>query len=281
MVALILAASLLPEIIMIKVGLSSTSIYPAPVAETFAYARDFGYDGVEIMVSHAKVSQSPAMLRKLADRYDQPVLSIHAPTLILTPFAGGASPETKLRRSAQLAAAIDCPTVVVHPPFRWQGSYAANFLDTVTRISEQTGVKIAVENMFPWRIKGRSMYNYAPSWETITEGAQDLTIDFSHAALAGRDALSMIKENYDKLSHIHLCDGSGVQKLNGKNQVMDEHMLPGKGGQRVAQALRWLNKRNWDGAVVAEINTMKMKSEARAGALDYTIKFARQALSGV
>lgn len=265
---------------MIPVGLSTTSVYPLSVGETFAISRDVGYDGIEIMVSYAKASQDPKILRKLADRFDQPILSIHAPTLILTQFTGGRDPLTKLRRSCELAKAVDAPTVVAHPPFRWQNGYSANFLSIISDLSAEYEVNIAVENMFPWRVRGKRAANiYSPDWDTLTQKADALTIDFSHASLSGLDAYEMIRQSLDKVAHIHLCDGAGVQKLDGKKQVMDQHLLPGQGGQRIRESLDLLAASSWKGSVVAEINTRGMKRmQEKTEALAYTLDYALAAL---
>ncbi len=48
--------------------------------------------------------------------------------------------------------------VVVHPPFIWQRSYASTFTETVYELSERTGIIIAVENMYPWRAPGLTLF---------------------------------------------------------------------------------------------------------------------------
>src|SRR5690606_32666761 len=101
-------------------------------------------------------------LRELSARYSLPVLSVHAPVLLLTKLVWGTDPRVKLERSAELAADLGADTVVVHPPFRWQGAYAQAFLNTIREISWASGVQFAVENMFPWTVRGRSMKAYSP-----------------------------------------------------------------------------------------------------------------------
>jgi hypothetical protein len=53
--------------------------------------------------------------------------------------------------------------------------------------------------------------------------------------------------------------------------------LPGEGRQPVAEVLRHLANTNWDGHIVAEVNTRKAKSEAeRLDLLLRTLAFARE-----
>lgn len=265
---------------MIKIGLSTSSVYPLGLEETFRYAKNAGYDGVEIMVSQNSDTRNPDALNALAEKYGMPVLSIHAPVLLLTHFVWGKDPEVKLWKSAELAQKTGASTVVVHPPFTWQNEYSKNFLSIVKRISESTGIEIAVENMFSWKYKAREVQAYSPTWDQITQEAEALTIDFSHAALSGLNSYDAVQALGDKIRHIHLCDGTGKVE-NEKDKIFDEHLIPGAGNQPVAETLQLLASRNWNGHVVAEVNTRKIrKAEERLRILAETAEFARKNLRG-
>ena len=126
--------------------------------------------------------------RAVSQRFGVPMLSIHAPVLLLTHFVWGRDPQVKLERSAELAGAVGAPTVVVHPPFRWQAGYAEDFLGIVRRPRGTRGVEIAVENMFPWKLAGRaSMAATPPAGIRGSMDCDAVTLDFSHAALSGID----------------------------------------------------------------------------------------------
>ena len=85
-----------------------------------------------------------------------------------------------------MAAAVGAEVVVVHPPFRWQKEYAANFVDGIAALEESTGIAFAVENMYPWRASSRrGVEMYLPGWDPSEEPYANTTIDLSHAAIAG------------------------------------------------------------------------------------------------
>ena len=172
---------------MIPIGMSTTCVFPASVEKAFKMARLAGFDGMEIMVTNDPVTQDPIALRALSEKYSLPILSIHAPTLFLTTFVWGRDPGVKLRRSAELAAAVGAPSVVVHPPFRWQSGYAENFVRIVAETQAATGIEICVENMFPWKVGGKNMKAYLPSPDPIDMNPDAMTLDFSHASLTGRE----------------------------------------------------------------------------------------------
>ena len=93
-------------------------------------------------------------LRALSEHHGLPIASVHAPTLLLTQRVWGTDPWDKVDRSIELALEVGAPTVVLHLPFRWQRDYAASFIDGVALREHDTGIRLAVENMFPWRRRG-------------------------------------------------------------------------------------------------------------------------------
>lgn len=258
---------------MIRIGMSTTCVYPLEPEQAFRLAKLAGFDGIEIMVTQEESTQQAGHLLELSRRYALPILSVHAPVLLLTHFVWGRDPRVKLARTAELAAAVGAASVVVHPPFRWQATYALDFLRIVREISAEHGIVITVENMFPWRAAGKNLKAYAPGWDPRIMDCDAVTLDFSHAALSGVDSLEFANDLGSRLRHVHLCDGSGAI---GEGQVFDEHLLPGHGREPVAEVLEALVARGWSGSIVAEVNTRKARSEReRLELLRETLEFAR------
>lgn len=257
----------------VPVGLSTSCSYPESTTAAFEIAARLGYDGVEVMVLTDAVSQDGAALARLVEHFGVPVLSVHAPTLLLTQgIWGRGGPWGKVEKSCELAASLGASTVVVHPPFRWQREYAAGFVAGIAAVEARTGVRLAVENMFPWRARGREVVAYAPAWDPTDLDYRHLTLDLSHAATSGRDSLEMAKAFGDRLAHVHLCDGTGSAK--------DEHLVPGDGAQPVAEVLEHLAHTGFGGTVVAEVNTRRARGRvARERDLARTLAFARRHLA--
>lgn len=261
---------------MIHIGMSTSAVYPLPPEHAFRLARLAGFDGVEVMVTNDEVTQDADALLELSERYELPILSIHAPVLLLTHFVWGRDPRVKLERSAELARSVGAPTVVVHPPFRWQAQYAKDFLRIVRETARAYDVEIAVENMFPWKVAGKNLKAYAPGADPTLMDCDSMTLDFSHASLSGRDSLELALDMGPRLRHVHLCDGSGSLD---EGKVFDEHLLPGHGNEPVAEVLDYLAAQGWNGSVVAEVNTRKAKTEQeRLELLQETLAFAQDRL---
>ena len=210
-----------------KVGLSTSSVYPETTSSAFELARRLGYDGVELMVGIDPVAADIDAVEKLRDYHQVPVLSVHSPCLLITQRVWGNDPWSKLERSAEAARRLDADIVVVHPPFRWQREYARGFVEGVRRLTEETGIIFAVENMYPWRTPGGELKAYLPGWDPTDLDYDYLTLDFSHASTANQQSLDLARAWGDRLRHVHLTDGTGSAK--------DEHMVPGRGDQQRRQ----------------------------------------------
>ncbi|HMS75845.1 MAG: sugar phosphate isomerase/epimerase [Gordonia sp.] len=276
----------------IPVGLSTASVYPQNTEAAFQYAAELGFDGIELMVWGDPISQDIAHVEYLSSRYQVPILSIHAPCLIISQRVWGKDPVPKLARAVHAAEDLGAPTVVVHPPFRWQRYYVDAFDDIVGELEDDSGVAIAVENMFPMRADrlfgagersarrlsrrgggpGAAASAFGKSIDPTDDGYRNYTLDLSHTAMAGADAQAMFGRMGTALTHLHLADGSGA--------AHDEHLLPGDGTQPCATICRRLAESDFDGAVVLEITTSSARTKPERGAmLARALDFARTHLA--
>ncbi|NUV44647.1 sugar phosphate isomerase/epimerase [Streptomyces sp. CAI-24] len=251
-----------------KVALSTASVYPESTATAFEIAARLGYDGVEVMVWTDPVSQDIEALRRLSDYHQVPILAVHAPCLLITQRVWSTDPWVKLQRARAAAEKLGASAVVVHPPFRWQRNYARDFVNGIWRMADETDVRFAVENMYPWRYRDREMLAYAPDWDVTNDDYRHFTVDLSHTATARTEALAMVERMGDRLAHIHLADGRGSAK--------DEHLVPGRGDQPCAELLERLARTSFDGHVVIEVNTRRaMSSAEREADLAEALAFTR------
>ena len=250
-----------------RVALSTASVYPQNCATAFDLAQRLGYDGLEVMVQTDPVSQEAGALKALSDLHGMPIVSIHAPTLLLTARVWGTEAWPKIDNSIELAAAVGADTVVLHPPFRWQKEYAREFADGLAMREHDSGIRLAVETMFPWRARNRSVEAYLPHWDPVDQPYNHVTLDLSHTATAGSDALAMAAALGPRLAHVHLADGLG--------SPMDEHMVPGRGSQPCAELLGFLAVQQFSGSVVVEVSTRRAEVEQRETDLAESLAFAR------
>ncbi len=276
----------------IPIALSTASVYPQSVETGFALAAELGYDGVELMVWTDPVSQDVDAVAKLSRRYGMPVLAVHAPCLLITQRVWGSDPVARLNRAVDTAAVLGARSVVVHPPFRWQRRYADGFADQVASLEQRSGIAVAVENMFPMRADrlfgagrsaaerlarrggtpGAAISAFSPSIDPTDAGHAHYTLDLSHTATAGMDALALAERMGSGLAHLHLADGQGA--------ALDQHLLPGHGSQPCAQVCAMLAASDFGGIAVLEINSQSARTRRdRAGMVAEALAFARTNLA--
>ncbi|MDI6628079.1 MULTISPECIES: sugar phosphate isomerase/epimerase family protein [unclassified Rhodococcus (in: high G+C Gram-positive bacteria)] len=275
----------------IQVGLSTASVYPQNTEAAFRYAAELGYDGIELMVWAESVSQDVDAVAALSREYSMPVQAIHAPCLLISQRVWGSDPVAKLARSVEAAEKLDSATVVVHPPFRWQRKYSDGFADQVAELESNSHVVVAVENMFPMRADrffgrkeksaqrlerrggpGAALSAFSPSYDPTDVGHGHYTLDLSHTATAGSDALEMLDRMGEGIAHLHLADGRGAS--------VDEHLIPGHGSQPCVEVCTELVRRGFEGQAVIEINTQNARTvPERSSMLGQALQFARAHLS--
>lgn len=256
-----------------KVALASTSVYPESLSSSFELAAAIGYDGIELMVGIDPVSTDIDYVEKLRDYHQVAVVSIHAPTLIITQSTWGTDHWAKLRRTIDAAERLGADVIVVHPPFRWQGDYATGFEAGLADVQAETEIKLCVENMYPWRTPAGALPMYLPHWDPTNYDFPYLTLDLSHAGTAKLNSLDFVEKWGSRLQHVHLTDSNG--------SALDEHLFPGEGSQRAWDVVRRLAETGYTGHIVHEVSSRRFKSRsAREERLAQALATTREVLAG-
>ena len=135
-------------------------------------------------------------------------------------------------------------------------------------------VRFAVENMYPWRAGpssfGASLGAYAPDWDIRNQDYRHATVDLSHTAVSRTDPREMVADLGERVAHVHLADGT--------DSARDEHLVPGRGDQPVAEVLQSLRDFGFTGTVIAEVTTRGAANrDERIADLHETLEFTRSA----
>lgn len=210
----------------------------------FRMAADHGYDGVELMVNHERRSQTAESICNLVAEFGVPVLSVHVPCLVITQHVWGWNPETKLRRTVELAEQVGAKTVVVHPPFLWQRDYASSFGDLVTEL-DRPDRRVTVENMYGFDALGRQVAAYLGATDEDFAAYDAVTLDSSHAGADRRDLLELYGLLRSQIRHLHLSDSTSSKG--------DEHLPPGSGSLPLEALAAAMVRDGFEGTVVVEV----------------------------
>jgi sugar phosphate isomerase/epimerase len=208
-----------------KLLLSTAPFFRHPLREAFRHAREAGYDAVEVMVTSDPATQDARTLRELAAEFDLSLAAIHAPFLVLTRRVWGTDPIGKIYRATQVAEQAEIPLVVVHPPYKWQMRYRRWVDDGLAEYSARAGITIAVENMFPLKIRGdRGLRFHASQDFDDLDRFTHLVLDTSHLAVAGFDVMEAYRRYRTKVLHFHLSNNAG--KGWDSHLPVDQGVLP-------------------------------------------------------
>lgn len=192
-----------------QLACSTAAFFSRPLRAAFAAIGGAGFDGVEIMVTRDPATQDGRRLRELSAEHGLAVRAIHAPFLLMTRKVWGTDPVGKIYRAIELAEQAEVPLVVVHPPYRWQSGYRRWVDEHLRGLSERTGVRIGVENMFPVSMGKRALAFHAHDVVADLDRFPHVVLDTSHAAVAGLDLLETYRELRNRLVHIHLSNNAG------------------------------------------------------------------------
>ncbi|MBW3593935.1 MAG: sugar phosphate isomerase/epimerase [Actinobacteria bacterium] len=206
-----------------------------------------GFTEIELMVTRDPQTHDPEVPGRLASERGVRIASIHAPFLALTKTVWGVDPLDKIRRGTEMCTALECNTMVVHPPYLWEREYAAWLTNEAAAHTEETGITIAVETMYPKWVAGRRLRVYR--WLDPTDlfrACHRVAMDTSHVTVARGDILDVYETLRPKLAHIHLSNNAG----DGR----DGHLELDRGILPLDRFLAELRRDGYDGAVSLELS---------------------------
>ncbi len=240
-----------------RIACSTVSLLSLPLHEVFPLIAETGFHGVEVMVTKDPDTQDAARLRELAEDNGLAIEAVHAPFLLVTRSVWGTDPVGKIDRAIELAEGVGAPLVVIHPPYRWQSRYRAWLGEQLPMLAERTDVVVAVENMFPVRIRGRKVgaFHAVRTLEDL-EGFEHVVFDTSHAAVAGLDLLEALVQLRGRLRHVHLSDNAG--------KGWDSHLPVSEGVLPLDRFLDGLSAEGFAGTISLEIDLRRLAGDPEA-----------------
>jgi sugar phosphate isomerase/epimerase len=245
----------------LKFSLSTGTLYVYPLAWIFRWAREAGFDGVELVVNPEAIARGGQAVRRLAEAESVEIFSVHPPVVPLPGWRerhGGMAPIIRLAQEAGAGL------VVMHTPrsqsldegeglaFRqqievWQGRLAG------------ADLTLAVENKAVRTEHHRHLVLTSLARLRAFADRYDLglVLDTTHAGSAGEDLLHA-REIFDRrLVNVHLSDMGGwipFAGLSAARVFLGEHRFPGTGDLALSALMADLNRNRYAGPVTLEVN---------------------------
>jgi sugar phosphate isomerase/epimerase len=209
-----------------------------------------GFRELELMITRDRTTHDARVPKALAEERGLRIASVHGPFLVLTRGVWGQEPITKVRRGVEMCEELGADTLVVHPPFLWERTYARWLRTKAPEMAAASGVAIAVETMYPAWVAGRRLR--AMRWldpAELNDHAHTVALDTSHLAVARQDILTAYGLLADKLVHIHLSNNAG----DGR----DGHLEVEKGILPLDRFVGELRRTRYAGTICLELSVRR------------------------
>jgi sugar phosphate isomerase/epimerase len=229
---------------------STGTLWTLALEDALDAIAEAGFTDVELMVTRHPDTHEPAAPARLAAERGLRIATVHGPFLAITRSVWGTQPIEKIRRGLDMCRALGAALLVVHPPYLWEGEFAAWVARESAALSQRSGVVVAFETMYPKWIGRRRVraYRWTEPWELFVN-TRHVVMDTSHVAVA-REGL---EETYallrPKLAHIHLSDNAG----DGR----DGHLEIGDGILDIDGLLTDLRRTRYRGTIALEVSVRR------------------------
>lgn len=205
-----------------------------------------GFTEIELMVTRDPRTQSPDLPLQLARERGLHIASVHGPFLVVTKGVWGTDPLIKIERGVEMCRAVGASSLIVHPPYLWEGRYARFITTELADYSAEHEVIVAVETMYPKWVAGRRLRVYR--WlepEQLVAACPHVALDTSHLTVARFDLLRSYNVLAPRLVHIHLSNNAG----DGR----DGHLPLERGILQIDRFLDSVREADYTGAISLEL----------------------------
>ena len=251
----------------VKFSLSTGTLYPYPLRQVFRWARQVGFDGVELVINPEAAVRGGGAVRRLAQAEGVELLSAH-PTIL--PIPGWRERDGGMARTIELAREAGISQVVMHTPRSQglddgEGLVLRQQLERWQRQLAGSGLRLAIENK---AIRAEAHWRYALTpLDHLRAFAErhdlGLVLDTTHAGTAGEDLLQVCRLFGNRLVNVHLSDLGGplpLAKFPPVHRFFGEHRFPGVGDLALAELLGELGSSDYAGLVTLEVTPWSVRA---------------------
>jgi sugar phosphate isomerase/epimerase len=250
----------------LKFSLSTGTLYVYPLTCIFRWAREAGYDSVELVVNPEAIARGGRAVRQLAEAQGLEIPTVH-PTVV--PLPGWRERRGGLDRTIRLAQETGAGVVVMHTPRsesldEGEGLAFRQRIEAWQPCLAGSGLQLAVENK---AVRSETHRRYALTpLQRLRSFADDhdlgLVLDTTHAGTAGEDLLHAMRVFDGRLANIHLSDVGKWAPLRGMppvDTVLGQHRFPGDGHLALAELMAALAQKGYTGPVTLEVNPFAVR----------------------
>lgn len=247
-----------------KLSLSTGSLYVYPLRLVFRWAREAGFDGVELVVNLEAIRRGGANTRELADTEGTDILSVHP---VLGPIPGWRERRGGFEPTLRFAQDAGAGVLVMHTPKAeslddGEGLAFRRRVETWQPRLVGGGLRLAIENK---AIRSKEDRRYALSPLDNLRAFADrydlgLVLDTSHAGSAGDELLYAHQVFDERLVNVHLSDMGEWIPVSRVRNKLTQHRFPGAGRLPLTSLLARLAETGYEGLVTLEVSPFAIRA---------------------
>lgn len=247
-------------------SLSTGTLYVYPLRTVFRWARETGFDGVELNINPEAALRGGRAVQRMAAEEGTHILSVHP---AVAPIPGWRQRHGGLERTIALAQQTDAGLVVIHVPRaetldEGQGLEFRGVIEEWQRRSAGKSLRLAIENK-ALRNPAELRYALTPL-DRLRAFADDydlgIVLDTCHAGLAGEDLLHARELFGERLANVHFSDMGRPPRFplpRAVRRSFQEHRPPRAGTLPLSPFLARLAADGYAGPLTLEVNPLPMR----------------------
>lgn len=206
----------------------------------FRFAKDAGYDGIEIAITKDFDTQNADYIAELVKEYKLPVVAVSA---------ARRTSKKKILEAIKMAKKLNCQVVIIQPPDLLKFSLASWIKNEIPQTRKKEKIHICLENS-----DAKTFFGFLPQYamNSITDLKKFKAVSINTANIMAKklDLLKIYKQLKSEIFHIHLADATS-SKL---------HLMPGKGVVPLESLLTKLKEDKYKYAVSLRIKPAELKA---------------------
>ena len=212
------------------ISLHTDSLHKYGLNRIFAFAKEAGYDGIEIGVTKNNYdTQNAEYIRELSEAYKLPIVALH------TPLNGS---EKSVEHVVQMAEYLECPVIAISAPKIFNFKFTNWLVKEVPKLRKKKNIQIALVNS-----SGKTLLGFLPA--QALNNLADLqkfgmvTLDCSSTVSKKWDLMRIYEHLKKYIVHVHF---SNVHRHK-------EYSLPMEGILPLESLLKKLKSNDYRGAI--------------------------------
>lgn len=223
------------------IALHTASLHKYGLNRIFEFAKEAGYDGIEVAVDKNDFdTQNAEYIKKLSEEFKMPVVALHAPEN---------GTEKSVEHVVEMAIYLKCPVVVITPPKLTDFKFTRWIKKEAPILRKKKGIQLALSNT-----GGKTMLGFLP--ERALNNVSDLkkfgmvSLDTSMTSSKKEDLIRFYEHLKKLVVHVHI---SNVKRRK-------EYSLPNEGILPLESFLKKLHNNKYEGAISVRVRPAELSA---------------------